>query len=105
MGPKDQEKLEFSTPLDWLRSTLKFNKSIANKNQKQPFRDILQNRFLKNFAIFTGKNLCWSQAPTQLFSCEYCKIFKNSLFYRIPPVAGSEKLKPTQLKTQYKKKI
>ena len=25
-----------------------------------------------------------------MFSCEYCKISKNSLFYRTPPVAASE---------------
>ena len=51
---------------------------------------------LKSFTIFTGKHLCWSlflitlQAfrletllkgtPTQVFSCEYCEIFKNSYF-------------------------
>ena len=27
--------------------------------------------------------------PTQVFSCEYCEIFKNSLFYRTPLVAAS----------------
>ena len=51
---------------------------------------------LKNFSIFTGKHLCWSlllnkwqtfksaallkETPTQLFSCEYCEIFKNTFF-------------------------
>ena len=56
---------------------------------------------LKNFAIFTGKHLCWSffliklqafrpekETPTQVFSCEYCEIFKNTFFYRTPPVAA-----------------
>ena len=53
---------------------------------------------LNKFAIFTGKHLCWSRfliklpsglkAPTQMFSCEYCKIFKNSFFYRTPSVAA-----------------
>ena len=58
---------------------------------------------LKNFAIFTGKHLCrslfliklqcWRPATllkrdsTQVFSCEYCKIFKNTFFYRTPLVA------------------
>ena len=28
--------------------------------QKQPFADVFQNRCFKNFAIFTGQNLCWS---------------------------------------------
>ena len=60
---------------------------------------------LRNFAIFTGKHQCWSlflrklqtlrpygpqlylkETSTQLFSCEYCKIFTNSVFYRTPPV-------------------
>ena len=60
---------------------------------------------LKNFSIFTGKHSCWSrfviklkafrsatllkETPTQVFSYEYCKIFKNNLFYRIPMVAAS----------------
>ena len=56
---------------------------------------------LKNFAIFTGKHLCWSLflkmtfylkntfkylfiekrlQRTHLVSCEYCEIFKNSFF-------------------------
>ena len=38
---------------------------------------------LKNFAIFTGKYLWWiysKENQTQVFSCEYCKIFKNTYF-------------------------
>ena len=51
---------------------------------------------LKNLAIFTGKHLCWShflikmlafspvtllkETPTEVFSCEYCKKFKNTCF-------------------------
>ena len=43
---------------------------------------------LKNFAIFTGKSLCWSLFLIKLlkrntntgFSCEKCKIFKNTFF-------------------------
>ena len=33
----------------------------------------------KNFAIFTGKRLCWSLFNTGA-SCEYCKFFKNTYF-------------------------
>ena len=52
---------------------------------------------LKIFAIFSGKQLCWSlflmklqvrkpatllkKYPTQVFSCEFCEIFKNRFFY------------------------
>ena len=60
----------------------------------------------KNFAIFTGKQLCYSlfliklqsfkpatllkETPTQVLSCEYYEIFKNNCFYRTPTVAASE---------------
>ena len=54
-----------------------------------------KTRVLKNFAVFTGKHLCWSLflvksqdwrlafcifTPTQVFSRECCKIFKSSFF-------------------------
>ena len=45
---------------------------------------------LKNFTIFTGKDdQCWSlfliklyyeDTPIRVFSCEYCKFFKNNFF-------------------------
>ena len=45
---------------------------------------------LKDFAIFTGKHLCYSlvlivsglkvKIPTELFSCKYSQILKNSFF-------------------------
>ena len=52
---------------------------------------------LKNFAKFTGKSLCWSlfsnkvQAlgSTQVLPCIFCEIFKNTFFYRKPPVVAS----------------
>ena len=60
---------------------------------------------LKSFANFIGKHLCWSllfkklagsrpaallkKASTQAFSCEVSKIFKNTVFYRTPPVTAS----------------
>ena len=55
----------------------------------------------KKSMIFAEKQLCWSlflikmqvcnfinEIPTQEFSCEYCKIFKSSIFYRTPLVAS-----------------
>ena len=61
---------------------------------------------LKNFAIFTGKHLCWGffLIKMQAFrpatflkrdsntniSCGYCEIFRSSFFWRTPPVAASE---------------
>ena len=40
---------------------------------------------LKNFAIFHKKTpllkaLFWTLFPTQVFSCEYCEVFKNTHF-------------------------
>ena len=29
--------------------------------QEQPLSDVLQNGYFENFAIFTGKHLCWSR--------------------------------------------
>ena len=34
-------------------------------------------------------NLIQKVPPTQLFSCEFCEIFKNVFFYRTPLVAAS----------------
>ena len=66
---------------------------------------------LKSFAIFRGKQLCWSlfliklqalvlqhylkekRDPNTCISCEYCKIFKNSFFYRTLLVAASAESK------------
>ena len=48
--------------------------------------------------MFRGKYLCWNlffnklylkKTPTQVFFCEYCKIFKNNFFYRTPLAAAS----------------
>ena len=52
--------------------------------------------------------MCWnllliSEAPPQIFSCEYCEIFKSSFLYRITVVAASgdvsKTVKPDGMKT------
>ena len=50
---------------------------------------------LRKFAVLTGKHLCWSdlqlylkETSTQVFSCDYCKIFTDNSFYRMPLVAA-----------------
>ena len=64
--------------------------------QKQPLEVFYKKAVLRNFAILTGKYLCWNPAfnkvvglqacklekeiPTQVFSGEYCEIFKNIYF-------------------------
>ena len=58
---------------------------------------------LRNFGKFTGKHLCQSpffnkvagcnfikkETMTQLFSCEFCEISKNTFSHRIPPLGAS----------------
>ena len=74
----------------------KFRTNWKNVIQKQPFGDVFLNRCSKNFANFTGEHLCWSlflkglqvealqhyqkESPTQVFSCEVGKTFKNTCF-------------------------
>ena len=35
------------------------------------------------------ENICASETLAQLFSCEFSKTFKNTFFYRTPPLAAS----------------
>ena len=37
------------------------------------------------------------EAPTQVFSCEVCKIFQSSFFYKTPPVVGFSRCKLSYL--------
>ena len=78
---------------------------LANKSMEGNSRShmLFKIGVLKNFANFTGKQLCWSlfltkfftnfirNTPTQVFSCEIWKNFKNTYFCRTPPVAASVK--------------
>ena len=49
------------------------------------FRQIfLEIAVLKKFAKSVLESA--NEAPTKVFSSEYCKIFKNSFLYRTPPV-------------------
>ena len=54
---------------------------------------------LGNFTKFTGKHLCQSfrfnkfagqETLTQVFSCKFCEISKNTFSYGTPPVGASE---------------
>ena len=38
----------------------------------------------------SGQQLCWKETPTQVFSCEYCKIFKSTCFEEHLSTAASE---------------
>ena len=51
---------------------------------------------LENLAIFTGpvlESLFNKVAGLKVISCEHCECYKNSFFYRTPPVAASKCLK------------
>ena len=60
--------------------------------RKQVFFEISVH---KNFAISRGKHLCWSLFLIKLQACNFpvniCKIFKNSLFHKTPPMVAFEK--------------
>ena len=66
------------------------NYSQALKTWKSSHqRSSIKRAVLNNFAISTGKHLCWSpfcssfllkETPKQIFSCKYCEIFKNTYF-------------------------
>ena len=64
--------------------------------QKQSFA--LHNRCSEKFHNIVRKipvldlffnKIYLKETPTQVFSCEYREIFRNSFFYRTPPVAAS----------------
>ena len=55
--------------------------------QKQPLADVLQNGCTeKNFAIFTGKNLCWSHFLITLQTIKPVTLLKKRLQHRYIPV-------------------
>ena len=75
----------------------------ASKRSSRP--DVFCKKgVLKNFAKLTEKHLCQSlffnkvagpacnfikkESPAQVFSYEFCKISKNTFFYRTPLVAA-----------------
>ena len=79
------------------RITLKLQKSDVTRSyhslptviQKQPPDLFYKKGVLKNFAKFTGTHLCLSlflvkplkkETLAQVFSCEFCEIFKSTFF-------------------------
>ena len=67
--------------------------------------ELYKKGVLRNFAKFTGKQLCRSfflnkvadlrpatllkKTLAQVFSCEFCEIYKNTFFHKTPLVAAS----------------
>ena len=77
--------------------------SLRMRSQKQPPEVVYKKSVLRNFAKFTGKHLCQSlffnkvegsacnavkkESLVRGFSCEFCKISKNTFSHRTLPVA------------------
>ena len=58
---------------------------ISQNTQKTP---VSESFFLIRLQA-QACNFIKKETQAQVFSCEFCEIFKNSLFYRTPPVAAS----------------
>ena len=96
--------VEFSCDTDKMKKSL-LAKDIRN-NRSSHQRCSMYKGVFRNFAKFTVTHLCHSlffnkvadlrpatllkkKALAQMFSCEFCEIFKNTFSYRTPPVAAS----------------
>ena len=80
------------------RTWTKFSQSIQLFRSSHP--DVFCKKYvLRNFTKFTGKyrkpetcNFIKKETLAQVFSCEFCKISKNTFYYKTPLVAASELL-------------
>ena len=81
--------------------------AVLYGNNRSSRREVFCKKgVLRNFAKFTGKhlyerlffniiaglacNFIKKESLAQVFFCEFCKISKNTLFYRTPQVAASK---------------
>ena len=101
------ERSNTLTKLFWKQ--LFFSAAVWNASNSRP-EVFYKTVVLTNFTKFSGKHLCQSlflnkvvpatllkkETLAQVFSCEFCEIFKNTFFYRTPPVAASEMQKQRQ---------
>ena len=58
---------------------------VLYKKSSQKFRNID-----KKISVLESLLTLLKETPAQVFSCEYCKIFKNSIFYRAPLLAPAK---------------
>ena len=69
-------------------STFSFKYNVKQRLLKQPPEVFYKKAALKTFAVFTGKlkacNFIKNSVFPQVFSCEYCEIFKNTYFEEHP---------------------
>ena len=75
-----------------------FSKILASSYRSSHWQLFFTIDILKNFAILTGKHLCWSlfliehfikKRLQHQFSCQYCEIFKNRFFIQNSLLAAS----------------
>ena len=79
------------TKSGWLWKRLSWKKVLINhflkSLQKQACTDVLQNRFFRNFPIFTGKHLCWSlfliKLQAYFNTCVFLWILRNFLIVNL----------------------
>ena len=86
-------------------SYLKNTETLWSPNTRSSRPEVFcEKDVFKKFAKFTGKYLCQNlffitlqasvlkkETLAQVFSCEFCEIFKNIIFYRTTSVAASER--------------
>ena len=60
--------------------TLSRKIKLYMKTDRSSHRCSVKKGAFRNFAKFTGKHLCQSFFYTKVFSCEFCKISKNTFF-------------------------
>ena len=81
--------------------TLRIEAVIQRCSVKKVFLKISQNSQENTCArasfliklLAEACNFIKKEALAQVFSCEFCEIFKNTYFYRTPPVAASVRIK------------
>ena len=66
-----------------------FKKRCSSKFHKIHSKTPVPESFSIKLQAWLPATLLKKETLAQVFSCEFCEIFKNTFFYRIPPVAAS----------------
>ena len=64
---------------------------VISKSRSSPPEVFYKKTVNKDIAKFTGKHLCQNETVVQVFSCEFCDIFKNTFFIEHLRTTASEK--------------
>ena len=63
------------------------NSSVRSSPPEE--RSYIRKGVLRNFAKFTGKQLCRSFILYKIAGRNFCEIYKTTFFHKTPPVAAS----------------